>query len=90
MDYPGVVLTVFLGFSAFDIVMSLLFRNSNDKISYAAHLCGGIAGLMVGIGALQCLKPKSWTYKLWIVAVTLYGILMLSGIAYIVFLQNKN
>lgn len=84
MDYPGVVLTVFLGFSAFDTVMPFIIQN-NANIGYAAHLCGGIAGLLVGIGALQCLEPKSWTYKLWIVAVTLYGILMLSGIAFIVF-----
>jgi hypothetical protein len=50
-----------------------------------AHLCGAIAGLLVGIGVLRNLQVRSWEKKLWWFAVTLYLSLMTAGICFHIF-----
>lgn len=56
------------------------FNDAHDQVGYVAHLCGAIAGLLVGIGVLRNLKVRPWERKLWWFAVTLYLLLMCSGI----------
>ncbi|XP_063698716.1 rhomboid-related protein 2 [Culicoides brevitarsis] len=87
MEYAIIQLFVFVVFCATDIGVST-YRHltaENDKIGYMAHLCGGIAGLLVGIGVLRNLEERRWERKLWWCAMTLYFALMLSGVAVHIF-----
>uniref|UniRef100_A0A336KA11 CSON008469 protein n=1 Tax=Culicoides sonorensis TaxID=179676 RepID=A0A336KA11_CULSO len=87
MEYAIIQLFVFVVFCGTDIGVSTYrhFTIPNDKIGYMAHLCGGIAGLLVGIGVLRNLEERRWEKKLWWCAVTLYFALMLTGIAIHIF-----
>lgn len=53
-----------------------------------AHFCGAVAGLLVGIGVLRNLKVRPWERKLWWCAVTLYFLLMISGISIHIFYKD--
>lgn len=83
MRYAVVQLFIFTLFCVTDI-SSAIYRHSNDQIhdqvGYVAHFSGAVAGLLVGIGVLRNLKVRPWEKKLWWFAVTLYSLLMLSGI----------
>lgn len=87
MEYAIIQLFVFVVFCATDIGVSTYrhFSDQNDKIGYMAHLCGGVAGLLVGIGVLRNLEERRWEKKLWWAAMTLYFALMLTGMAIHIF-----
>lgn len=87
MEFAIVQLFVFLVFCGTDIGLSVYrhLNNPYDRVGYMAHLCGAIAGLLVGIGVLRNLKVRSWEKKLWWFAVTLYLGLMSAGICFHIF-----
>lgn len=90
MEYAIVQLFVFLIFCITDVGFSA-YRHLNeihDQVGYVAHLCGAVAGLLVGIGVLRNLKVRPWEKKLWWFAVTLYFLLMLSGISIHIFYKD--
>lgn len=83
MDYAIPQLFVFLVFCLTDLGLSTIrhINNYQNQVGYVAHLCGAIAGLLVGIFILRNLKVHRWEKKLWWFAVTLYVLLMLTGIS---------
>lgn len=87
MEFAVVQLFVFLVFCGTDIGMSIYRHVSDpyDRVGYMAHLCGAVAGLLVGIGVLRNLNIRPWEKKLWWVAVTLYVGLMVTGICFHIF-----
>lgn len=90
MEFAIVQLFVFLIFCGTDLGLSV-YRHMNDvhdQVGYVAHLCGAVAGLLVGIGVLRNLKVRRWERVLWWCAVTLYIILMVTGICIHVFYVN--
>lgn len=52
MEFAIVQLFVFLVFCGTDIGLSIHrhLTDPTDRVGYMAHLCGAIAGLLVGIG----------------------------------------
>ena len=87
MDYAIIQLLVFVIFCGTDVGFSI-YRHLNDpydRVGYMAHLCGGIAGLLVGIGVLRNLHVRSYEKKVWWVAVTLYVSLMIGGCCFHIF-----
>lgn len=87
MEFAIVQLFVFLIFCVTDVGFSAYrhFTDANDQVGYVAHLCGAVAGLLVGIGVLRNLKVRPWERKLWWFAVTLYFLLMITGISIHIF-----
>jgi rhomboid-related protein 1/2/3 len=87
MEYACAQLFVFLVFCSTDLGMSI-YRHINvpgDKVGYTAHLCGAIAGLLVGIGVLRNLNVRPCEKKLWWAAVIIYTSLMVTGICFHIF-----
>ena len=80
-------LFVFLVFIITDIGTSIdrHFNDPTDSVGYIAHLSGGIAGLLVGIGVLRNLEVRRFERYLWWIAVTIYTLLMLTGISIHIF-----
>lgn len=87
MEYAFLQLFVFLVFCGTDIGFSVYRHITDpfDRVGYMAHLCGGIAGLLVGIGVLRNLNVRPYEKKLWWLAITLYSALMISGICFHIF-----
>lgn len=87
MEYAIIQLFVFVVFCTTDIGFSIYrhLTDENDKVGYVAHLCGGIAGLLVGIGVLRNLNERPFEKKLWWFAVTTYMALMITGICIHIF-----
>lgn len=87
MEYAFLQLLVFVVFCGTDVGFSI-YRHLNDpydRVGYMAHLCGAIAGLLVGIGVLRNLHVRSYEKKVWWVAVTLYVSLMVAGCCFHIF-----
>ncbi|XP_050315815.1 rhomboid-related protein 2-like isoform X2 [Anthonomus grandis grandis] len=78
MSFPLVQLFIF-GTTIFaDISVAIYnrYNTSDEAISYAAHLGGAVAGLLVGIWALKNVEPTEKEKYLWWIAFLLYFILM--------------
>lgn len=90
MEYAIVQLFVFLIFCVTDLGFSMYrhFNDIHDQVGYVAHLSGAVAGLLVGIGVLRNLKVRPWERKLWWCAVTLYFLLMGSGVFFHLFYSD--
>lgn len=82
-----VQLFFFLIYIGTDIAMSYHrhMTDPTDNVGYMAHLCGGVAGLLVGIGVLRNLDKKPYEKVLWWIAVTIYSGLMIAGICFHIF-----
>ena len=80
-------LIVFLLFCGTDFGVAIYrhANNQNDNVGYLAHLCGALAGLLVGIAVLRNLKVELWEKKLSCIAVTVFSCLMLSAITFHLF-----
>lgn len=81
MEFAVYQLLIFLIITISDLGTAVYNRyvseNSKDSsIGYTAHLCGAIAGLLVGINVLRNLEVKSWEKKLWWISLILYVSLM--------------
>ena len=87
MKHAILLLAFFVLYVTSDLVLSTYqhFSKTDNHVGYMAHLSGGIAGLLVGIGVLRNLKVHSWEKTLWWMSVTLYLILMGGGICYHIF-----
>lgn len=90
MEYAIVQLFVFLVFCGTDAGFAIYrhVHDMHDQVGYVAHLCGAVAGLLVGIGVLRNLKVRPWERKLWWCAVTLYFLLMITGISIHLFYKD--
>lgn len=90
MEYAIVQLFVFLVFCGTDAGFAIYrqVHDMHDQVGYVAHLCGAVAGLLVGIGVLRNLKVRPWERKLWWCAVTLYFLLMATGISIHLFYKD--
>lgn len=84
MKYAIVQLYVFLVVCSTDICFSLYsqYNNLSDKVGHNAHLCGALAGILVGIGVLRNLKELNFERKLWWFSVILYTILIIGAICF--------
>jgi rhomboid-related protein 1/2/3 len=84
MDTACIQLFVFVAFCGTDLGFSIYRHMTDpyDRVGYMAHLCGAIAGLLVGIGVLRNLNVRPWEKKLWWIAVTIYTSLMVAGICF--------
>lgn len=87
MEYGLIQLFVFVVFCATDVSVSAYrhMHDPNDRVGYMAHLCGGIAGLLVGLGVLRNLDESKWERKVWWLAVTIYSSFMITGIGMHIF-----
>lgn len=90
MEFAIVQLFVFLIFCVTDVGFSAYrhITDHHDQVGYVAHLCGAVAGLLVGIGVLRNLKVRPWERKLWWIAITLYFLLMITGISIHIFYKE--
>lgn len=90
MEYAIIQLFVFLVFCSTDVGFSIYrhLNDPNDRVGYIAHLCGGIAGLLVGIGVLRNLNVRPHEKYLWFMAVTIYTGLMTAGICFHIFYSD--
>ena len=88
MRYAFIHLLAFLGYFAYDvysactqiIAQTLLTQDERlSNASYSAHLGGGIAGLLIGIGMLRNYKSSLSKRVLWIFCVTVYCSIMIIG-----------
>jgi len=83
MQFPLLNLAVFLILAVVDVGAAVYTRyvlHVHNKIGYAAHLAGAIAGLLVGINILRNLEVKAWERKVWWASIILYILLMLAAI----------
>lgn len=82
MVHPGFQLIVILIYCTTDGYYSYndYFYNGNRGIGYVSHLCGAVAGLLVGIRVLRNLRVKKWEKTVWKYAVVLFCTLMFAGI----------
>jgi rhomboid-related protein 1/2/3 len=83
MQFPLLNLVIFLILAAVDVGTAVYTRyvlQIDNKIGYAAHVAGAIAGLLVGINILRNLEVKSWEKKVWWASIILYTVLMLVAI----------
>lgn len=91
MRYAAANFFIFLVFIVTDIATSIdrHLSDPNDSVGYTAHLCGGIAGFLVGICVLRNLEPRSHERVLWWVAVVVYALLMITGICIHIFYPQR-
>ncbi|XP_055388945.1 protein rhomboid [Condylostylus longicornis] len=82
MEFAIIQLCVFLIFCLTDLGTSIYrhMTDQNDQVGYVAHLCGALAGLLVGIGVLRNLKEQKWERILWWVAILVFFALLSAGI----------
>lgn len=90
MDYPIPQLAFFVMYIGLDVGVSVYNRywapaGSGPKVGYAAHLAGGLAGLLIGIGVLRNLEVKKWEKYVWWVSVTTFVVLVLGAIVVNIF-----
>lgn len=79
MSYPIVQLLIFLIITGSDVGTAIYNRyvlDLDENIGYTAHLCGAIAGLLVGFKVLKNLEVKKHEKILWWVSVITYTSLM--------------
>lgn len=91
MIHPGLQLIPILIYCASDGYYSYndYFFRGYKKIGYVAHLCGAVAGLLVGIRVLRNLKVRRWERIVWRCAVLLFCVLIFTGIVANVFLYDS-
>lgn len=81
MDFRIVRIFVFSVFLITDFGYSTHLRYNGFHVpGYIAHICGALAGLLVGIGALKNFEKRRWERRLWWCAVSVYSVLMIIGI----------
>lgn len=83
MQFAVFNLLIFFILAVVDVGSAVYTRyvlNEDNKIGYAAHLAGAIAGLLVGINILRNLEVKSWERKVWWASIILFTVLMLGAI----------
>lgn len=79
MSFPGVILFMFLLIIVTDVSTSVYNRyclDIHDRIGYAAHFAGAVAGLLVGIWILKNFVPSRKETYLWWFALVVYLLLM--------------
>jgi Rhomboid family len=59
------------------------------KVSHVAHLCGGLAGLLVGFRVLQNLNLERWENTLRRLSLAIFSLLILVGLVYFYVPQVK-
>jgi len=74
-------------FTMFDVSYAIYNYYSGVKTNtgYMGHLCGAVAGLLVGIVMLENRKVETWEVKLKIVSICVYLLLLLSTILWHLF-----
>ena len=79
MEFAAVRLFGLIVFAMTDVGVAVYERygGKKNRTSYAAHIAGAIAGLLVGIVTLRNLKKSRWETVLGYIAVTTYVILIL-------------
>ncbi|XP_018570241.1 rhomboid-related protein 2-like [Anoplophora glabripennis] len=79
MSFPGVILFMFLLVIVTDVSTSIYNRyclDIHDRVGYAAHFAGAIAGLLVGIWILKNFVPSRKETYLWWFALVVYLLLV--------------
>lgn len=72
----------------FDVANSLITRyylQKYERISYIAHLCGGMAGLLIGLALFKIETPEEHKFKMSIIYRILQGIGIVIYVAFIVY-----
>lgn len=88
MEFAWVRLIGLVTFATSDIgiaVYDRYFTMKNNRISYAAHVSGAVAGLLLGLIVLRNLRVRSWETLVGFIAATAYVILMCIAILFNVF-----
>lgn len=90
MVHPGFQLILILIYCVTDGYYSFNdYLAGNRNIGYVAHLCGAIAGLLVGIRVLRNLKVHKWERMMWRCSVLLFCMLMFMGIVANIFFYDS-
>ncbi|CAG0900320.1 unnamed protein product [Cyprideis torosa] len=83
MDFAWLRLLVFLLVVGTDFGIAVYGRyvkGEKNNVGYAAHIAGGLAGLLVGIGVLRNLEKHRWEKILWWIAIAVYVVLMVAAV----------
>ena len=93
INLRSVQIFLFVSFCSFDIFISFYqyIFEQDDRVSYISHFCGAMAGLLVGIFVLRNVNSRPWQEHSWVwwIALTLYALLMVFGIAGHVLFPNQ-
>lgn len=79
MEYPILQLAIFIIITACDVgtaIYDRYVRDINEHIGYAAHLAGGIAGLLVGINVLRNIRVTRKERVIWWISIVTCSTLM--------------
>lgn len=92
MNFRIVRAFMFSLFLITDFGYSAYLRHNGFHVpGYTAHMFGALAGLLVGIGALENFEERQWERRLWWCAVLFYVLLIITGvIIHISFAQKFN
>ncbi len=85
MEFPGLRLAAFLLLAAVDTGVGVYYRyfaGVDTRVSYAAHLAGAVAGLLLGVVVLRNLRVRHWERAVWWLSLLLFLGLFLAGIVW--------
>lgn len=57
-----------------------MFSGMATHVGYTAHLCGGLTGILIGIGVLRNLEQENWERVLWWISMALFAVFITFGI----------
>ncbi|CAG0884800.1 unnamed protein product [Darwinula stevensoni] len=83
MDFAIPRLLVFCVLIGTDFAVAVYYRyikQEDTKTGYAAHIAGGLAGLLIGINVLRNLEKKEWEKVIWWISLITFCCLMLIAI----------
>ncbi|XP_068086669.1 rhomboid-related protein 2 isoform X2 [Anabrus simplex] len=85
MRFAPLQLVVFFILTASDVgtaIYNRYIQNENDRIGYAAHLAGALAGFLLGICVLRNLHWMKWERVLWWISILTFVGLALAAIVW--------
>lgn len=90
MEKAKTQLIAMLIFIIVDVGSSIYNYNIDEEgsIGYIGHLCGFIAGLLVGILILRYGRCTGWQRILWWCTVAVYGLIMILGVSVHIFYSS--
>jgi len=80
MEFPALRLAAFLMLAIADTGVAIYYRYQgvDTEVSYAAHIAGAVAGLLLGLVVLRNLQVKRWERVVWWLCLILFLALLMT------------